>query len=204
MSVACHTSCPSGSTHAPRSSMTRPGSFRRARADMIAASANPHSPDTILFATLLSAHNETHLLGLSCKQTAWLYERHFGGLAAPAASVLICSEEHAAFIQSLSDFLLSHVAVSADITNAQCLATIIAHACLRTDHLWRDLGLGGRDDVTAMLDRYFPALVKRNTDGTRWKKFLARELAWSTGLTPRPAPGCPGCEDFDFCFGARS
>jgi nitrogen fixation protein NifQ len=178
--------------------------MRRTCADLIAASANPHSPDTVLFATLLAAQDDSRLMGLSREQRVWLYERHFGGLPAPAASVLIQSEEHAAFIKSLSDFLLSHIADSADITNAQCLATIIAHACLRPDHLWRDLGLGGRDEVTAMLERYFPALVKRNSDGTRWKKFLARELALSMGLAPHPAPGCPGCEDFDFCFGSRS
>jgi nitrogen fixation protein NifQ len=182
--------------------MARPGPIRRTRADLITASANPHSSDTVLFATLLSAQSETHLLGLSCTQTAWIYERHFGGLAAPAANVLIQSQEHSAFIKSLSDFLLCHIADSVEITNAQCVATIIAHACLRPDHLWRDLGLGGRDEVTAMLDRYFPTLVKRNTDATRWKKFLARELALSLGMAPRPAPGCPGCEDFDICFGS--
>jgi nitrogen fixation protein NifQ len=181
--------------------MARPGPMHRTRADLIAASANPHSSDTVLFATLLCAHDEPHLLGLSREQTAWLYTRHFGGLAALIAKVGIQSEENAAFVETLSRFLLSHSADSADTTNAQCVATIIAHACLRPDHLWRDLGLGGRDEVTAMLGRYFPALAMRNTDGTRWKKFLARELALSMGMAPQPAPGCPGCEDFGFCFG---
>jgi nitrogen fixation protein NifQ len=38
----------------------------------------------------------------------------------------------------------------------------------------------------------------------RWKKFLARELALSLGLAPQPAPGCPGCEDFAYCFGDKA
>jgi nitrogen fixation protein NifQ len=149
---------------------------------------------------------------LSRERMAWLYRRHFGGVAAPVLEARIQLKENAAFVAALSGFLRSHSADSAndsaddfaDITNAQCLATITAHACLRPDHLWRDLELGGRDEVTAIFSRYFPALVTRNTDGTRWKKFLARELALSMGIAPRPAPGCPGCEDFDLCFGSRT
>jgi nitrogen fixation protein NifQ len=53
-----------------------------------------------------------------------------------------------------------------------------------------------------MLERFFPAVVARNAEGLRWKKLLARELARETGGTPGPAPGCPGCEDFGFCFPA--
>ena len=90
------------------------------------------------------------------------------------------------------------------MADTECLASIIAHACLRPDHLWRDLGLNGRDEVTNMLSRYFPVLVARNVDGMRWKKFLARELALSLGMAPQPAPGCPGCEDFGFCFGDKT
>jgi nitrogen fixation protein NifQ len=84
--------------------------------------------------------------------------------------------------------------------DAQCLATIIAHACLRPDHLWRDLGLTGRDEVSAMLERYFPSLAALNVENLRWKKFLAQQLALALGQEPGPAPGCPGCEDYQLCF----
>ena len=107
---------------------------------------------------------------------------------------------HAAYVASMQAFLIDHAARDVDREDAQCLAAIVAQACLRPDHLWRDLGLSGRDDVTAMLARYFPELVARNVEGLRWKKLFARELALSTGGTPGPAPGCPGCEDFGFCF----
>ncbi|MCA3806038.1 nitrogen fixation protein NifQ, partial [Burkholderia sp.] len=39
-----------------------------------------------------------------------------------------------------------------------------------------------------------------NVTHLRWKKFLAQEVAASLGVPPGPAPGCPGCEDFGFCF----
>jgi nitrogen fixation protein NifQ len=38
--------------------------------------------------------------------------------------------------------------------------------------LWRDLGLSGRDEVTDILTRYFPALVARNVDEMRWEDSL--------------------------------
>jgi nitrogen fixation protein NifQ len=54
--------------------------------------------------------------------------------------------------------------------------------------------------VSAMLERYVPSLVVLNVENLRWKKFLARQLALSLGKEPGPAPGCPGCEDFGYCF----
>ena len=176
------------------------------RAELLAASATPHSPGTALFATLLAAHDEPSLLGLSREQIALLYGRHFGAMRPPGVGLFIRSEEQAGFVSALEAFLLRHAQANdaADMVDADCLASIIAHACLRPDHLWRDLGLTGRDDVTNMLNRYFPTLVARNVDGMRWKKFLARELALSLGQVPQPAPGCPGCEDFGYCFGGES
>ncbi|MDR8846596.1 hypothetical protein FEP85_05287 [Burkholderia multivorans] len=92
------------------------------------------------------------------------------------------------------------VGAAVAVDDADCVASIIAHACLRGDHLWRDLGLDGRDAVATMLDRYFPAVAARNVGQLRWKKFLAQEAAASLGLPPGPALGCPGCEDFPVCF----
>lgn len=80
------------------------------------------------------------------------------------------------------------------------VSSVLAHACLRPDHLWRDLGLSGREDVTSLLARHYPALVMRNTHNLRWKKFLAHSAHEHAGLPPAAAPGCPGCEDHGFCY----
>ncbi|KAB0646985.1 nitrogen fixation protein NifQ, partial [Burkholderia territorii] len=121
-------------------------------------------------------------------------------LASAAAAVAPPPAAHAQFVATLHALLMrnAHPAVSPD--DADCVATIISHACLRPDHLWRDLGLDGRDAVSAMLERYFPALAARNVAQLRWKKFLAQQVAASLGLPAGPSPGCPGCEDFGFCF----
>jgi len=120
--------------------------------------------------------------------------------AAAAATMTLNKQEHVEFVSALRALLLQCVNPAVPLEDADCLASIIAHACLRPDHLWRDLGLAGRDEVSAMLERYFPSLVVLNVENLRWKKFLARQLALSLGKEPGPAPGCPGCQDYGYCF----
>ncbi len=51
-----------------------------------------------------------------------------------------------------------------------------------------------------MLTRHYPELIVRNVENLRWKKFLAQQVAHANGVAPMYAPGCPGCEDFGFCY----
>jgi nitrogen fixation protein NifQ len=185
----------------------------------MAAAIDAHSFDAHLFAKLIAAREvrgEWALLGLSTAQWDGLVSRHFGGATAlqglpgisnarksadtTVAIATLSPHEHVEFVAALRGLLLQSANPAVSLDDAQCLASIIAHACLRPDHLWRDLGLAGRDEVSAMLERYVPSLVVLNVENLRWKKFLARQLALSLGKEPGPAPGCPGCEDFGYCF----
>ncbi|WDD91470.1 nitrogen fixation protein NifQ [Burkholderia sp. FERM BP-3421] len=183
---------------------------RRALHARLIDAANPGSTDARLFATLLAARAgedaPTTLdpsLGLSPARLRALLARHFPRLrpgvveTSPPTAI---PTPHAAFVATLRSLLMREAGAAAHRGDAACLAAIIAHACLRPDHLWRDLGLDGRDDVSALLERYFPALAARNTAALRWKKFLAREVALDQGAPPAPAPGCFGCEDHARCF----
>jgi len=167
------------------------------------ASSDDASADAHLFATLIAAREargELGLLGLAANRLARLCARYFGAARPAGLVATLNSPENASFADALVSMLVAHASPSVDADDAECLATIIAQACLRPDHLWRDLGFEGRDDVTQLLLRYFPWVVERNVEGLRWKKLLARELALSLGVEPRPAPGCPGCEDFGHCY----
>jgi len=188
---------------------TEPPAHERALQSLLLAAANADTPDARLFGALIAARarrNELGLLGLSHAQLAGLLARQFQRLPSPDAALVstvamaLLPSTHAAFVATLHARLMDDANPAATRDDADCLASIIAHACLRPDHLWRDLGLDGRDAVSAMLDRYFPALAARNVAHLRWKKFLAQEVAASLGIPPGPAPGCPGCEDFRFCF----
>nr|WP_241302915.1 nitrogen fixation protein NifQ [Burkholderia stabilis] len=177
---------------------------------LLSATNSSDSSDARLFGTLVAARacrNELSLLGLSPGQLTGLLARQFPRLPAtdaaefvPAIAMALLPAEHSAFVATLHARLMGDANPAVARDDADCLASIIAHACLRPDHLWRDLGLDGRDAVSAMLDRYFPALAARNVAHLRWKRFLAQEVAASLGVPPGPAPGCPGCEDFGFCF----
>ncbi|MCA7884512.1 nitrogen fixation protein NifQ [Burkholderia contaminans] len=183
---------------------------QRALQSLLSAAASADTPDARLFCALVAARarrNELWLLGLSHPQLAGLLTRQFPHLPAadvpalvPTAVMAMLPSTHAAFVTTLHTRLMDDANPAADRDDTACLASIIAHACLRPDHLWRDLGLDGRDAVSAMLDRYFPALAARNVAHLRWKKFLAQEVAASLDVPPGPAPGCPDCEDFGFCF----
>ena len=159
--------------------------------------------DTRLFAKLIAARDardELALLGLQPSEWRALLARHFTRAVAPALPLAVSLDANVNFVHTLHALLLTHASATVHADDAHCLATIIAHACLRPDHLWRDLGLAGREEVTWMLTRYFPTLVALNVANLRWKKFLAAQRALSLGLQPGPAPGCPGCEDFGYCF----
>ncbi|ALK33065.1 nitrogen fixation protein NifQ [Burkholderia plantarii] len=122
--------------------------------------------------------------------------------ALPAAAPALPAAR-AAFVVAPRERLTGGANPAVDADDMRRPATTVAPACLRPDHLWRDLGLSGRDVVPAMLTRYFPALVARNTANLRWRKFLARVPALARGDEPAPAPGCPGCpgcEDCRQCF----
>jgi nitrogen fixation protein NifQ len=175
---------------------------------LLAGAVDASSPDAILFATLIAARDSRHelaLLGLSRHELDALFTRHFPRCrelvdSTHMAVVVIENHTHADFVAALRALLLDYVSAAVQHEDAECLASIIAHACLRPDHLWRDLGLDGRDAVSDMLERYFPTLAARSVANLRWKKFFAQELARRLGIEPEPAPGCPGCEDYAFCF----
>lgn len=108
--------------------------------------------------------------------------------------------EHQAFMAQTQALLDAY---SAPYATTPWVSRILIHACLRTDHLWRDLGLAGREDVTALLRRHYPGLPERNVRNLRWKKFLAYAARERAGLAPQAAPGCAGCEEEALCYPAE-
>lgn len=174
---------------------------------LLAGARDARIPDIRLFARLIAARmdaGDLAELGLGHEDFAALMARHFPDAAIDVAPPEQPLANAPPFVAELIALLLQfdHPMTPADAADAHCLATILAAACLRSDHLWRDLGLSGRDDVTDLLTRHYPALVARNTANLRWKAFLAQEVALAHGRLPGPAPGCPGCEDFGHCFPA--
>ncbi|WP_460019012.1 nitrogen fixation protein NifQ [Magnetospira thiophila] len=82
------------------------------------------------------------------------------------------------------------------------VAEIIAAACMGQNHLWEDLGLWSRADLTALMARNFPNLSLRNNKNMKWKKFLYKQLCEAEGIYVCRSPSCEVCVDYDVCFAA--
>lgn len=78
-------------------------------------------------------------------------------------------------------------------------AMLIA-GCTGHHHLWEDLGLFSRRDLTAMIAKNFPALAEGNHRDMKWKKFIYKQLCEREGIYACPAPTCDACADFHICF----
>jgi nitrogen fixation protein NifQ len=84
------------------------------------------------------------------------------------------------------------------------LAAMVARRAMEPNHLWEDLGLRERPELSRLLTRHFAPLAARNTKNMRWKRFFYRMLCEDDGFVMCATPVCTQCNDFDLCFGEES
>ena len=104
--------------------------------------------------------------------------------------------------QSVRDILLMYASGRGDLERT--FAAMIARRCKAPHHLWQDLGLRHRGELSELMERHFSRLSARNSEDMKWKKFLYRMVCGSAGFTLCTAPVCSDCDDFDNCFGEES
>jgi len=81
------------------------------------------------------------------------------------------------------------------------VAETVALACLGDNHLWQDLQLPSRRELSALMGYWFPALKARNDRDMKWKKFLYKQLCERAEIQACRAPSCAVCTDYGVCFG---
>ncbi len=81
------------------------------------------------------------------------------------------------------------------------MAKIVAIACQGQDHLWQDMGLWSRNQLSELLIRNFPELAAKNVKNMKWKKFIYKQLCITEGIYTCRAPSCEVCADYNNCFG---
>ncbi|MFB1489816.1 MULTISPECIES: nitrogen fixation protein NifQ [unclassified Thiocapsa] len=101
--------------------------------------------------------------------------------------------------EELVRLMLMHKA--GDSRSEVWMAHVVAAGCLASDHLWQDLGLWNRADLTALMRRNFPSLAGRNVNDMKWKRFLYKQLCEAEGIYTCRAPSCEVCTDYHACFG---
>jgi len=109
-----------------------------------------------------------------------------------------CLEEERCVRELLRRFRSSSGSVN------RLLTILIARRAARPNHLWQDLGLTNRGELSALMMRHFAPLARRNTQDMKWKKFFYRMICREDGFTLCAAPTCSECSDFETCFGDES
>jgi nitrogen fixation protein NifQ len=84
------------------------------------------------------------------------------------------------------------------------LAAIVARRAMQPNHLWQDLGLTNRGELSALMQRHFAPLALRNSQDMKWKKFFYRMICRDDSYRLCAAPSCSECCDFNLCFGDES
>jgi nitrogen fixation protein NifQ len=84
------------------------------------------------------------------------------------------------------------------------LTAIVARRAMQPNHLWQDLGLTNRGELSALMQRHFAPLAVRNNQDMKWKKFFYRMICRDDSYRLCAAPSCSECCDFNGCFGDES
>lgn len=80
------------------------------------------------------------------------------------------------------------------------MTEILCAGCTGNDHLWQDLGLWSRKELSALMHDNFRPLAERNTKDMKWKKFLYKQMCEGEGIYVCRAPSCEVCMDYATCF----
>lgn len=105
------------------------------------------------------------------------------------------SEEH----DELRALFLSHASATPQVND--WVADILVAGCMGGNHLWQDLGLWSRKDLTALIRVAFVSLADKNVHDMKWKKFFYKQLCIQEGVYTCRAPSCQVCADYAECFG---
>jgi nitrogen fixation protein NifQ len=177
---------------------------------LVAASASSADPFDIhvvasIFAIALDERRET---GAAFGERCGLGGAALGALCAemfPAAAPVLLqlaggvapavdAEE-----RSVHDILLLYASCRSPLERP--LAAMIARRCCAPHHLWQDLGLRERGELSRLMQTHFQPLARRNAGDMKWKKFLYRMVCSSEDFALCTAPVCSDCADFEECFG---
>ncbi|MGC9419071.1 MAG: nitrogen fixation protein NifQ [Rhodovulum sp.] len=104
--------------------------------------------------------------------------------------------------ESVRELLETHASGKSPLEKP--LAAMLARRAMEPDHLWQDLGLLDRRELSALLRRHFAPLARQNTGNMKWKRFFYRKICEDEGFALCVAPTCSACDDFEMCFGEET
>ena len=166
-------------------------------------SFDKHVFASILAVAAMEGGTVAERAGLTAGDLVTLIERFFS--AAGDVAALWNAPAHRAEDDEMAmvrDLLLANRSTENDA--GVWLAGMVARRAMEPNHLWEDLGLRDRSELTRLLTRHFLPLASRNTKNMRWKRFFYRVMCEDDGFVMCSTPICSQCADFDLCFGDES
>ena len=142
----------------------------------------------------------TERIGLNAEDLGELLSAYtFVDLVAGESRGVAAETAEAEEVELVRDILLGHVAPANE--KGRWLASMIARRALEPNHLWEDLGLRNRGELTRLMARHFSTLAARNDKNMRWKRFIYRLMCENDGFVMCATPVCTNCADYNSCFG---
>ncbi|MGD8909399.1 MAG: nitrogen fixation protein NifQ [Chromatiales bacterium] len=142
-------------------------------------------------------------LGMGEDSFAAMMAHHFPGV--DAHSLTTAKEridpQRADELEDLRKLLLENRSGRSD--SELWIVEIVIAGCMGNDHLWQDLGLWQRADLSKLMMDNFEPLARRNDKDMKWKKFLYKQLCEAEGIYVCRSPSCEVCVDYDNCFGSE-
>ena len=140
-------------------------------------------------------------LGLSPSQYEAMMQLHFPGVQLPQSYMgeAMIDAQRLPEQDELRALLLGHRSDPSE--EGEWLAQIVVIACMGGDHLWQDLGLWSRQDLSLLMQQNFEQLAAKNDRDMKWKKFLYKQLCLAEGIYVCRSPSCEVCPDYAGCFG---
>lgn len=160
-----------------------------------------HLLATILASWLTGKSCLPQCLGMTEKNFMRMIDKHFPDylypLISPGNSLVDANRYDER--EEVMNLLRQHRAGLSD--TEEWIAEIVTTACQGQDHLWQDMGLWSRKDLSSLMALNFPSLAIKNNKDMKWKKFIYKQLCITEGIYTCRAPSCEVCADYDDCFG---
>jgi len=141
-------------------------------------------------------------LGLPFDEFTTLLARHFPDAPPLTMPPRLLPQWDSRLVEELDELIkLLQLYQAGQDESESWMSDIVATGCMANDHLWQDLGLWSRRDLSELMIRNFPALAAKNDRDMKWKKFLYKQLCIQEGVYLCRAPSCAVCCDYARCFG---
>jgi nitrogen fixation protein NifQ len=170
------------------------------------ASFDRHVLAAILAVAAMEGGAVAERAGLDNNDLVKLIEQQFPRASDVAASWCAPAEkpddeaaEEAAMVR---DLLLANRSSEDEIS--RWLSAMVARRAIEPNHLWEDLGLRDRDELTRLLERHFAPIARKNLKNMKWKRFFYRSMCEDDGFVMCSTPVCTQCADFHRCYGDES